>query len=181
MCRRHYRNWRKHNDPVVKDTPEFCTVADCGKPNRARGFCVMHYARWQKYGSPLLLKPIAAKHEPSEHDNGYVYVNPMGHPHGYGNRRMLQHRLMMSESLGRLLLATETVHHKNGNKSDNRLTKGHELGGCPPECCNLELWSTKQPYGQRVSDKIAWAREILLLYAPDSLDASKSPGPGPQT
>ncbi len=43
-----------------------------------------------------------------------------------------------------------------GMKSDNR-----------PE--NLELWSKSQPSGQRVSDKVTWAIELLLLYAPEKL------------
>lgn len=66
--------------------------------------------------------------------------------------QQLQHREVMKNHLGRDLLREETVHHINGVRHDNRLE-------------NLELWSTSQPYGQRVSDKVAWAREILALYA----------------
>ncbi len=87
-----------------------------------------------------------------------------GHPDASVCGRILEHRLIMSEALGRPLLPHENVHHKNGNRLDNRLTKGHELH-CPGTCCNLELWSRSQPHGQRLEDKLAWAREILATYA----------------
>lgn len=66
-------------------------------------------------------------------------------------RHILEHRLVMERFLGRPLLSHENVHHINGDRSDNRLE-------------NLELWSSSQPNGQRVKDKVAWARDIIALY-----------------
>lgn len=73
-----------------------------------------------------------------------------------GARRVLEHRYVMEQHLGRLLVDDENVHHINGVRNDNRLE-------------NLELWSSSQPPGQRVADKVAWAIEMLRRYSPESL------------
>ena len=62
-----------------------------------------------------------------------------------------EHHFVMEQHIGRSLYAHENIHHLNGVKDDNRL-------------CNLELWTRSQPSGQRVVDKLNWAREFLAQY-----------------
>lgn len=68
-----------------------------------------------------------------------------------------EHRIVMEEALGRPLADHENVHHINGDRADNRLE-------------NLELWSTSQPSGQRIEDKVAWAKELLAQYESSALN-----------
>jgi hypothetical protein len=91
------------------------------------------------------------KHGLAKTSEGYIAEYSPDHPRADMNGRVLQHRLVMEKSIGRYLFPNENVHHKNGIRSDNRIE-------------NLELWVKTQPQGQRVSDILLWAKEILEIY-----------------
>lgn len=51
----------------------------------------------------------------------YDYAVVKGHPNATKNSYVLHHRIVMENHLNRLLNSNEVVHHKNGNKKDNRI------------------------------------------------------------
>jgi hypothetical protein len=73
-----------------------------------------------------------------------------------GGKSVMEHRYVMEQKLGRPLTPNETVHHKNGVRSDNRLA-------------NLELWASKHASGQRISDKVMDALAHLRTHNPAAL------------
>ena len=93
-----------------------CTIKDCGKKHEARGYCIGHYFRWRqnrKINSPLKIYDHVFM------ANGYriLYIN---------GKEIFEHRHVMEKHLNRRLKSNEIIHHRNENRSDNRI-------------CNLEI------------------------------------------
>jgi hypothetical protein len=131
-----------------------CSVDNCKTPVRGRGLCQYHLQHAIRHGSPTAVPPPARRkrsgRKRKNHD-GYVVVYLPEHPNARSSGEVSEHTLVMSAMLGRPIRKGETVHHRNGIRDDNR-----------PE--NLELWAHMQPHGQRVSDLLAFAREVFDLY-----------------
>lgn len=139
---------------------DVCLFDNCGKKHSSKGFCSKHYRSFKAWLDKDRKTEIQAKQKPAKDKDGYVLLYMPQHPNCSVTGQYAQHRLVMEEMIGRILVQGENVHHKNGIRNDNR-----------PE--NLELWSSRQPKGQRVEDKVEYAMEILKLYAPNLLAGDK--------
>ena len=154
-CKTHYERARK-GEPInapITSRRRLCSVSWCDKTARkgVSGYCVGHYKRHlkgQDLDLPFATDRIRAKvGDLRPLKKGYTKIK-----YGPDQRDwMAHHRYVAEQSLGRKLLPGETVHHRNGIRHDNRIE-------------NLELWASRHRSGQRVSDLLRWAKEIVQRY-----------------
>lgn len=143
-------------NPVWNKVSDVCLFDNCGKKHLAKGFCTKHYRSFRAWLDKDRSIENRSKNNSTLDKEGYVLLYLPDHPNCSKYGQYAEHRLVMEQMIGRYLTKGENVHHKNGIRNDNR-----------PE--NLELWSSRQPKGQRVEDKVQYALEILALYAPERL------------
>jgi uncharacterized C2H2 Zn-finger protein len=92
---------------------------------------------------PLKIDRIVSKGQ-------YNYAVVPGHPNATKHNYVLEHRVVIENHYQRFLYANEVVHHKNGNKKDNRL-------------CNLELMTDSE---HRAMHGKAAGRALIDLKCP---------------
>jgi hypothetical protein len=145
-----------------------CSVDGCSRVHKAHGYCEMHWRRVKRTGTPGRVKSARGVHEitadgyevrGSGHTNlhGYRVRMVPGHPNAARRTgQILEHRLVMATHLARPLFPDETVHHKNGVRTDNRIE-------------NLELRAGPHGKHQTTDDLVAAAVSTLRRYAPELL------------
>ncbi len=105
FCKKHYNEFYR--------SQFFCTIPNCTTKYFGKGYCGKHYFLWRKYGDPL---------HKSRNSPGEGYIRRDGYKVFHDKRKLFyDHRIIMEKHLGRKLLPTETIHHKNGNASDNSI------------------------------------------------------------
>lgn len=150
LCGGHYAQYRRGVELRPIRARATCRYGPCDRIASGLGLCSGHYQQ-EKRGRPL--GPLWDRQSRARVvADGYILIMERDHPNARKSGYIFEHVKVMSDILGRPLIDDENVHHRNGVKDDNRAS-------------NLELWSSSQPPGQRVADKIEWAREILALYA----------------
>ena len=161
FCGMHYRRWKDGGDPgtnqpKTKKLYIVCSINGCNRQVQKQRLCSMHLRRLGHS------RPVGSCHTRSDEfrlngsltTKGYRVIYRPDHPNANKHGAVAEHVAVMSERLGRPLRPGETVHHINGIRDDNRLE-------------NLELWTRSHPPGQRITDRIADAVELLKVYQND--------------
>lgn len=87
-----------------------CIAAECGLPQKKLRYCLKHYRRVLRHGDPLITKRAA---------NGSPDIKRYRRKKVDG-RTIHEHAYVAEQILGRRLTPGENVHHRDGEKLNNR-------------------------------------------------------------
>ena len=103
-------SWKNHTPPMLGKKGELSPVYGRKMPQDQREKL---RPTWEAKAESRLGR--------KRHSQGYWLVYSPENSHADRNGYVLEHRLIVEQSIGRELEPREIVHHINGNKTDNRL------------------------------------------------------------
>jgi hypothetical protein len=121
----------------MANSNRICSIPDCGKPHRARGFCFMHYQRHRDHGDPLagrVPNGEALKFYSEvvlRHDGLDCLIWPFNmNPNGYGSmdvngKKRIVSRLLCEDVNGPPPTPEHEAAHSCGKGHLGCVTKGH--------------------------------------------------------
>ena len=122
---------------------KLCSIPECGKPARNRGWCVMHYARWRKYNDPLktfIGEKLQWLQDHMTHSEDECLIWPFhrnidGYPSGvrYCGKRTPAARLMCILSHGEPQTPADESAHSCGNGNKGCIAPKHLSWKTPKE------------------------------------------------
>ena len=155
-CGTHYYRFQRGlplDTPTRKIFPEHkCKQKDCDRTAFNKDYCAKHFHAVSKdiiRSTDPGLWTFKDKKKRSLDSEGYVIVRVH-----YGKYvcYMLEHRVIVAQHYGLVLTDKETVHHKNGIRSDNRIE-------------NLDIRPCgMHPPGQSLPDIMQFAMEVIDHY-----------------
>jgi hypothetical protein len=109
-------------------------------------YCTAKQARWFRFRRRTS-RALGTCKSCAMFKGGHVRKEDGYRIYSFNGKIVLVHRLVMEKMLGRKLRSYETVHHKNGRRTDNR-----EI--------NLELMTGKHAQGARPKDLVRYLKTI---------------------
>lgn len=100
-----------------RNKAKYCSQECYRASNSFNGFEKEH-TRWNH---PNVIKSRFKKRSGSWMSEGYKFIYMPKHPNARSDGGISEHRLVMEKYLGRYLKSEEIVHHKNRDRSDNRI------------------------------------------------------------
>lgn len=125
---------------------QICKIKDCNKILKYNDghICAMHRSRFNRHGNYEISPnwPNLKKGQVLIAPTGYARINVDG-------KRMLYHRHIMELNLGRKLNQNERIHHKNGDRIDNRIEnlKLLENNAEHMKKYHNDMWKKRKKYG----------------------------------